>query len=184
MWHGPILQGLGKRNRTEDLNLCALNATTIMMDSVLPSVPTARGLAIRPGTIKASLLLPTTTREPKGQIKEFSLALSVELRAISRIIARRCHVFLSHVTTKKVEDKSEEKRLEDVLIVRDFPEVFPEDLLGIPPTRQVEFQINLVPGAAPIARAPYRLAPSEIKELSDQLQELSDKGFIRPNSSP
>ncbi|GJY45748.1 hypothetical protein Tco_0434811, partial [Tanacetum coccineum] len=54
----------------------------------------------------------------------------------------------------------------------------------IPPTRQVEFQIDLVPGAAPVARAPYQLAPSEMKELSDQLQELSDKGFIRPSFSP
>ncbi|GKB58526.1 putative reverse transcriptase domain-containing protein [Tanacetum coccineum] len=55
---------------------------------------------------------------------------------------------------------------------------------GLPPTRQVEFQIDLMPGAAPVARAPYRLAPSEMKELSEQLQELSDKGFIRPSSSP
>ncbi|GJV12200.1 putative reverse transcriptase domain-containing protein [Tanacetum coccineum] len=62
--------------------------------------------------------------------------------------------------------------------------VFPEDLPGLPPTRQVEFQIDLVPGAAPVARAPYRLAPSEMEELSTQLQELSDKGFIRPSSSP
>ncbi|GJZ45190.1 putative reverse transcriptase domain-containing protein [Tanacetum coccineum] len=68
----------------------------------------------------------------------------------------------------------------DVPIIRDFPEVFPEDLPGLPPTRQVEFQIELVPGAAPVARAPYRLAPSEMKELSKQLKELSDKGFIRP----
>ncbi|GJT91606.1 putative reverse transcriptase domain-containing protein [Tanacetum coccineum] len=83
----------------------------------------------------------------------------------------------------KAEDKSEEKRLEDVPIVRDFPEVFPEDLQGIPPTRQVEFQIDLVPSAAPVARAPYQLAPSKMKELSNQLQELSEKGFIRPNSS-
>ncbi|GKA76432.1 putative reverse transcriptase domain-containing protein [Tanacetum coccineum] len=61
---------------------------------------------------------------------------------------------------------------------------FPEDLPGIPPTRQVEFRIDLVPGAAPVARAPYRLAPSEMKELAEQLQELTDKGFIRPSSSP
>nr|GEY31481.1 hypothetical protein [Tanacetum cinerariifolium] len=59
-----------------------------------------------------------------------------------------------------------------------------EDLLGIPPTRRVEFQIDLVPGVAPVAHAPYRSAPSEMKELADQLQELSDKGFIRPSSSP
>ncbi|GJX27105.1 putative reverse transcriptase domain-containing protein [Tanacetum coccineum] len=95
-----------------------------------------------------------------------------------------CPVFLAHVTTNEVEDKSEKKRLEDVPIVRDFPEVFPEDLPGLPPTRQVEFQIDLIPGAAPVARAPYRLAPSEMKELSEQLKELSDKGFIRPSSSP
>ncbi|GKD13849.1 putative reverse transcriptase domain-containing protein [Tanacetum coccineum] len=95
-----------------------------------------------------------------------------------------CHVFLAHVTTKKIEDKSEKKRLEDVPVVRDFPEVFPEDLSGLPPPRQVEFQIDLIPGAAPVARAPYRLALSEMKELSDQLKELSDKGFIRPSSSP
>ncbi|GKF29271.1 putative reverse transcriptase domain-containing protein, partial [Tanacetum coccineum] len=55
-------------------------------------------------------------------------------------------------------------------------EVFPEDLPGLPPTRQVEFQIDLVPGAAPVARAPYRLAPAEMQELSTQLQELSDRG--------
>ncbi|GJX90133.1 hypothetical protein Tco_0343459 [Tanacetum coccineum] len=78
------------------------------------------------------------------------------------------NVFLAHVTTKETEDKSVEKRLEDVPIVRDFPKVFPEDLPGLPPTRQVEFQIDLMPGAAPVARAPYRLAPSEMKELSKQ----------------
>ncbi|GJU65926.1 putative reverse transcriptase domain-containing protein [Tanacetum coccineum] len=66
----------------------------------------------------------------------------------------------------------------------DFPEVFPEDLPGLPPTRPVEFQIDLIPGAAPVARVPYRLAPSKMEELSEQLQELSDKGFIRPSSSP
>ncbi|GKF33995.1 putative reverse transcriptase domain-containing protein, partial [Tanacetum coccineum] len=59
-----------------------------------------------------------------------------------------------------------------------------EDLPGLPPMRQVEFQIDLVPGAAPVARASYRLAPTELQELSTQLQELSDKGFIRPSSSP
>ncbi|GKG58040.1 hypothetical protein Tco_0589651, partial [Tanacetum coccineum] len=67
---------------------------------------------------------------------------------------------------------------------RDFPEVFLEELPGIPPTRQVEFQIDLISSAAPVARAPYRLAPSEMKKLSDQLQELFDKRFIRPSSSP
>ncbi|GJW75476.1 putative reverse transcriptase domain-containing protein [Tanacetum coccineum] len=94
------------------------------------------------------------------------------------------NVMMAHVTTKGTEDKSKEKRLEDVPIVRDFPDVFPKDLPGLPPTQQVEFQIYLIPGAAPVARAPYRLATSEMKELSEQLKELSDKGFIRPSSSP
>nr|GEY80181.1 retrotransposon protein, putative, Ty3-gypsy subclass [Tanacetum cinerariifolium] len=68
--------------------------------------------------------------------------------------------------------------------IRDFPKVFPNDLPGLPPPRQVEFQIDLVPGAAPIARPPYRLAPSKIRELSVQLQELMEKGFIRLSLSP
>nr|GEV74121.1 putative reverse transcriptase domain-containing protein [Tanacetum cinerariifolium] len=74
---------------------------------------------------------------------------------------------------------------DEVLIVQGdkSDEVFPEDLPGVPLTRQVEFQIDLVPGVAPVTRAPYRLAPSEMKELSNHLQELSDKGFIRPSSS-
>nr|GEY78524.1 hypothetical protein [Tanacetum cinerariifolium] len=73
-----------------------------------------------------------------------------------------------------MDDKrqSEEKRLENVPIVRDFSKVFPEDLPSLPPTRQVEFQIDLIPGAAPVARAPYRLDPSEMKELSDQLAPI------------
>ncbi|GJV55285.1 putative reverse transcriptase domain-containing protein [Tanacetum coccineum] len=95
-----------------------------------------------------------------------------------------CQVYLAQVTSKKNEDKSEEKQVEDVPIVREFLEVFPEDLPGLPPARQVEFQIDLVPGATPVARAPYRLAPAELQELSTQLQELSDIGFIRPSSSP
>ncbi|GJU13376.1 reverse transcriptase domain-containing protein [Tanacetum coccineum] len=77
-----------------------------------------------------------------------------------------------------MEKKSDEKRLEDIPVVREFPEVFPEDLPGLPPIRQVEFQIDLIPGATPVARAPYRLAPSEMQELSNQLQELADRVFI------
>ncbi|GJW01752.1 putative reverse transcriptase domain-containing protein [Tanacetum coccineum] len=100
---------------------------------------------------------------------------------MQKYMLKGCPIFLAHVTTKETEDKSEKKRLEDVPIIRDFPKVFPEDLPGLPPTRQVEFQIDLIPSVAPVARAPNRLAPSEMKELIDQLQELSDKGFIRPS---
>ncbi|GKC98056.1 putative reverse transcriptase domain-containing protein, partial [Tanacetum coccineum] len=102
--------------------------------------------------------------------------------ATQKYIKKGCPIFLAQVTKKETEDKSEVKRLEDVPTIRDFLEVFPEDFPGLPPTRQVEFQIDLVPGAAPVARAPYRFALSELQELSTQLQELSDKGFIRPRS--
>ncbi|GJV10347.1 putative reverse transcriptase domain-containing protein [Tanacetum coccineum] len=98
-------------------------------------------------------------------------------------MAKGCQIFLSQISAKKEEDKSKGKQLNGVPIIRDFPEVFPEDLPGLPLARPVEFQIKLIPGAAPVARAPYRLAPSEMKELSEQLQELSDKGVIRPSSS-
>ncbi|GKG14407.1 hypothetical protein Tco_0354007, partial [Tanacetum coccineum] len=72
-----------------------------------------------------------------------------------KYLLKGCPIFLAHVTTKKGKDKSKEKRLDDVPIVQDFLKVFPEDLSGIPPTRQVEFQIDLIHGVAPVARAPY-----------------------------
>nr|GFB22210.1 putative reverse transcriptase domain-containing protein [Tanacetum cinerariifolium] len=99
-------------------------------------------------------------------------------------MAKGCQIFLAQISAKNEEDNSEGKQLKDVPVVRDFPEVFPEDFLGLPLARPVDFQIDLIPGAAPVSRAPYRLAPSEMKELSEQLQELSNKGFIRPSSSP
>nr|GFC93402.1 putative reverse transcriptase domain-containing protein [Tanacetum cinerariifolium] len=74
-----------------------------------------------------------------------------------------------------MEKKTNEKRLEDIPLVKEFLEVFPEDLLGLPPIRQVEFQIDLIPGMALVAQAPYRLAPSEMHELSNQQQELADR---------
>ncbi|GJX19929.1 putative reverse transcriptase domain-containing protein [Tanacetum coccineum] len=80
--------------------------------------------------------------------------------------------------------KADEKKLDDIRVVRDFPEVFPDDLLGLPHVREVEFRIDLIPGASPVVRSPYRLAPSEMLELSNQLKELQEKGFIRPSHSP
>nr|GEU55729.1 putative reverse transcriptase domain-containing protein [Tanacetum cinerariifolium] len=109
---------------------------------------------------------------------------SISCTKTQKNIQKGCQVYLAQVTSKKAEDKLEEKRLEDLPIVREFSKVFPKDLHGFPPARQVEFQIDLVPGAAPVARAPYRLVAAEMQELSSQLQELSDRGFIRPSSSP
>nr|GEV78409.1 putative reverse transcriptase domain-containing protein [Tanacetum cinerariifolium] len=97
-----------------------------------------------------------------------------------RYISRGYQVFIAQV----MEKKSDEKRLENIPVVREFPDVFPEELPGLPLVRQVEFQIDLIPRAAPIPRTPNRLAPSEMQELSNQLQELADRGFIRPSTSP
>ncbi|GKE45076.1 putative reverse transcriptase domain-containing protein [Tanacetum coccineum] len=84
----------------------------------------------------------------------------------------------------KAEIVFHEKKLKDIVVVRNFPEVFPDDLSGLPPSREIEFRIDLIPRAMPVAKSPYRLAPYEIEELSSQLKELQDKGFIRPSSSP
>ncbi|GKG24634.1 hypothetical protein Tco_0395262, partial [Tanacetum coccineum] len=80
--------------------------------------------------------------------------------------------------------KIDEPKLSDIPVVRDFVDVFPEDLSGLPPPQQVEFRIDLVLGTTLVAKSLYRLAPSEMQELSGQLQELQDKGFIRPSHSP
>ena len=97
-----------------------------------------------------------------------------------KLLVRGCCAYLANVVDVTAKTKS----LSNVAVVLDFPEVFPEDLPGIPPEREVEFQIELIPGAQPVAKAPYRLAPTEMKELMAQLQELLDKGFIRPSTSP
>nr|GEX15305.1 putative reverse transcriptase domain-containing protein [Tanacetum cinerariifolium] len=80
--------------------------------------------------------------------------------------------------------KASDKKQGKIVVVRDFLEVFPNDLSGLPPLREIEFWIDLIPRAVPISKSPYRLAHSEMKELSGQLKELLDKGFIRPSSSP
>ena len=114
-----------------------------------------------------------------GEKPEKAMKLISYMKA-RKCLQKKCHAFLAYI----ISTEPEKKKLEDVPIVCEYPEVFPEDLPGLPPTRQVKFKIDLVPGAAPIAKSPYRLAPSEMKELMNQLQELLDKGFIRPSVSP
>ena len=74
-------------------------------------------------------------------------------------------------------------RLEDIPIFKEFPDVFPDDISGLPPDREIEFVIELVPRTEPISIPPYRMAPAELKELKAQLKELLRKGFIRPSIS-
>ena len=87
---------------------------------------------------------------------------------------------LAHI----VDTRSDKARIEDVPVVRDFQDVFPDDLPGPPPEREVDFPIDLVPGTAPISLPPYRMTPAELKELKAQLQELVDGGFIWLSISP
>ncbi|XP_062118422.1 uncharacterized protein LOC133832047 [Humulus lupulus] len=98
-----------------------------------------------------------------------------------KLLANGCTGYLAMIC-----DASKEKlaRPEDVHIVREFMEVFPEDFPGIPPDREIEFEIELLPGTTPISKAPYRMAPTELKELKTQLEELLEKKFIRPSHSP
>lgn len=110
---------------------------------------------------------------------------STNLQIISYIKAQKYlrkeyHGFLAHMVDKEKETKD----IKDILEVCNFADVFPEDLPGVPPERQVEFRIDLIPGATPVAKSPYRLAPAEMQELSSQLNEILNKGFIRPNFSP
>nr|GFA22544.1 hypothetical protein [Tanacetum cinerariifolium] len=109
--------------------------------------------------------------------------MPVELGSFDAIIGmdwlRRHHAMIvcdeKLISATREDYKPEGKQVKDVPIIQDFPKVFSENLPGLPPARPVKFQIDLIPGSAPVARRPYRLAPSEIKELSKQLQELFDK---------
>ncbi|KAI3768113.1 hypothetical protein L2E82_18545 [Cichorium intybus] len=134
------------------------------------------------GTIFPINLKPMTTKEfgvIVGEIPRLRMSVISFAQARSNV-SKGGTSFLAYVTVAKPSHVEKES----VKIVNEFPDVFPEELRGLPPDRQIEFAIELVPGAAPIARAPYRLAPSEMEELRKQLEELLDRGFIKPSSSP
>ncbi|KAA0047049.1 Retrotransposable element Tf2 [Cucumis melo var. makuwa] len=97
----------------------------------------------------------------------------------SKLLRKGCTAYLANVMDTQIS----KLKLEDIPVVREFLDVFPEELSGLPPDREIEFSIDLVLGMAPISQAPYRMAPIELRELKSQLQELMDKGFIRPNAS-
>ncbi|GJY15651.1 putative reverse transcriptase domain-containing protein [Tanacetum coccineum] len=162
----------------------AINITQRLMDQVGHLTKNCRNK--RPAT-RSNLLPVTVTCHACGEKGNYAnqCRKTTNNNAHGRAYMfkdRNAHQYPNVVTI--MEKKSDEKRLEDIPVVREFPEVFPEDLPGLPPVCQVEFQIDLILGAAPVARAPYRLAPSEMQELSNQLQELADRGFIRPSTSP
>ena len=113
------------------------------------------------------------------------IGLSVMSNVIPAMQARRfmrkgCETFLAVILNSKRGQVDVEK----IPVVREFPNVFPEELPGIPLEREVDLAIEIVPGTVPMSRAPYGIDPTELKELNSQLQELLDKGFIQPNVSP
>ncbi|KAL4010649.1 hypothetical protein IC575_030152 [Cucumis melo] len=115
----------------------------------------------------------------RGMRKAVSRSLISVLKA-EKLLRKGCTPFLAHI----VVVQREKLKPEDVPVVKEFLDVFPDDLSGLPPDREIEFTIKLLPGTAPISQASYRMAPSELKELKMQLQELVDKGYIRPSVSP
>ncbi|KAL8155190.1 hypothetical protein AgCh_000534 [Apium graveolens] len=110
----------------------------------------------------------------KRQEKKFLTAIEAR-----RLIRQGRKVYLAHV----MDVEKESVRIEDIPIVRNYPDVFPDELPGLPPDREIEFTIDLAPGMEPVSKAPYRMAPVEMKELAAQLQELLEKGVIRPSVS-
>ena len=106
--------------------------------------------------------------EPEFQFKGSRMhvlpRVLLALRA-KRLLWKGCQGYLAHV----VDTRKEVLKLDDIPVVREFPDVFPEDLPGIPIDREIEFSIDLLPGTSPISKAPYRMAPTELKELKEQL---------------
>ncbi|GJR76093.1 putative reverse transcriptase domain-containing protein [Tanacetum coccineum] len=109
--------------------------------------------------------------------KPFKIISALKARTL---ISHGCEGFLASIKDTSLDGP----RLESHPVVQNFPDVFPDELPGLPPEREVEFMIELIPGAQPISKAPYRMTPVELKELKDQLQELLERGFIRLSVSP
>ncbi|XP_048138580.1 uncharacterized protein LOC125315986 [Rhodamnia argentea] len=99
---------------------------------------------------------------------------------VTKLIDEGCEAYLAVVMDSTIE----EPKFEDIPVVREFPDVFPQDLLGLPPEREKEFSIELINGVEPISKAPYRMSISELKELKVRMHELLDKGFTHPSASP
>ncbi|KAJ8769486.1 hypothetical protein K2173_002976 [Erythroxylum novogranatense] len=104
----------------------------------------------------------------------------VSAMTAERMMSKGCEAYLAYVLDTKVD----RGRLEDIPVVREFLDVFPEELPGLPPPRKIEFFVELLPGTTPISIPPYRMAPAELKELKEQLEDLLEKGYIRLSSSP
>ncbi|KAJ8899271.1 hypothetical protein K2173_017306 [Erythroxylum novogranatense] len=120
--------------------------------------------------------------QPRAVFRGISQAVParmISFMSALRLMQGGCEAYLAHIIDTRVEQS-----VQDILVVKEFRDVFPEELPGLPPDRKIKFTIDLVPSAAPISIPPYRMTPVELKELKTQLQELFEKGFIRPSVSP
>ncbi|GKA49364.1 putative nucleotidyltransferase, ribonuclease H [Tanacetum coccineum] len=119
---------------------------------------------------------------------EFVYHGSSPLKSVKLISAMKARTLISHgcqgFLASVMDTSLESPNIENLSVVREFADVFPDELPGLPPAREIEFGIELIPGAEPISKAPYRMAPVELKELKEQLQEMLENGFIRPSVSP
>ena len=113
-----------------------------------------------------------------GETASKGLKLISSVQA-SKYLPKEYRAFLANIVVAEKE-KKRKTEVKDVPVVREFPQVFPDDLPGLSPSRDIDFRIDLIPGANPVAKAPYRLAPSEMRELSNQLQELLEKRLYSP----
>ncbi|XP_071928109.1 uncharacterized protein [Coffea arabica] len=111
-----------------------------------------------------------------------SLASSAMISGIRarKLLSRRAQGFLAFL----INTPTDKLKIEDVPVVSEYPDVFPDELVNLPPEREIEFEINLLPGVSPISKTPYRMAPAELKELKWQLQDLLERGFIHESGSP
>ena len=114
----------------------------------------------------------------RGDRKIFPTCVISAVKA-RKLLSKGCSAYLAYVIGAQVS----KLKPEDIPVVSEFLDVFPKELPGLPPDREIEFSIELIPGTAPISQTPYRMAPKELKELKVQLQELIDKGYVRPSVS-
>ncbi|XP_071918796.1 uncharacterized protein [Coffea arabica] len=119
----------------------------------------------------------TLRLDVKGRLASSAMVSGIRAR---KMLSKGAQGFIAFL----INTPSDQVKLEDVLVVREFLDVFPEELMTLPPEREVEFKIDLVPGTAPISKTPYRMAPAELKELKIQLQDLLEKGFVKESDSP
>ncbi|GKB59053.1 putative reverse transcriptase domain-containing protein [Tanacetum coccineum] len=162
---------------TQDLALSSVRLAT-RERAFQKSLPKSKQRCLGKSILAKGQECPPRSERSHGPIKLGSFDVVIGMGGLSKYHARIIHekkVVHIPIDAQVMEKKSDEKRPEDIPVVREFLKFFPKDLPGLPPVRQVEFQIDLMHGAAPVARAPYRLAPSEMQELSNQLQELADQ---------